>query len=69
MADSVNWVEKGAVTKIKDQEIQKSDDRLEWNSVIGKKAQGYWYYSAFLNFKTQFTDDLDIEENPFDIED
>ena len=49
------------ITKIKDQDIQKSDDRLEWNSVIGKKAQGYWYYSAFLNFKTQFTDDLDSD--------
>ena len=49
------------ITKIKDQDIQKSDDRLEWNSVLGKKAQGYWYYSAFLNFKTQFTDDLDSD--------
>lgn len=49
------------ITKIKDQDIQKSDDRLEWNSVIGKKAAGYWYYSAFLNFKTQFTDDLDSD--------
>ena len=49
------------VTKIKDQDIQKSDDRLEWNSVLGKKAKGYWFYSAFLNFKTQFTDDLDSD--------
>ena len=32
---------------------------LEWNSVVGKKAKGYWYYSMFLNFKTQFADDLD----------
>ena len=49
------------ITKIKDQDIQKSDDRLEWNSVLGKKAKGYWFYSAFLNFKTQFTDDLDSD--------
>lgn len=49
------------ITKIKDQDIQKSDDRLEWNSVLGKKATDYWYYSAFLNFKTQFTDDLDSD--------
>ena len=46
------------ITKIKEQDIQKSDDRLEWNSVLGKKAKGYWNYSLFLNFKTQFTDDL-----------
>jgi hypothetical protein len=49
------------ITKIKDQDIRKSDDRLEWNSVLGKKAKGYWYYSALLNFKTQFTDDLDSD--------
>lgn len=49
------------VTKIMGQDIQKSDDRLEWNSVLGKKAKGYWYFSAFLNFKTQFTDDLDSD--------
>lgn len=46
------------VTKIKEQDIQKSDDRLEWNSTMSKKAKGYWNYSLFLNFKTQFTDDL-----------
>jgi len=33
---------------------KKTDDRLELNSLLGKKATGYWYYSAFLNFKTQF---------------
>tara|TARA_B110000977_G_scaffold25412_1_gene31363 strand:- start:2591 stop:3442 length:852 start_codon:yes stop_codon:yes gene_type:complete len=49
------------ITKIKEQDIQKSDDRLEWNSVLGKKAKGYWNYSLFLNFKTQFTDDLNSE--------
>ncbi len=32
----------------------KSDDRLEFTSIGGKKAGGYWYYSAFLNFRTQF---------------
>jgi hypothetical protein len=49
------------LTKIKGQDVQKSDDRIEWNSLIGKKASGYWFYSAFLNFKTQFADDLDSD--------
>ena len=49
------------ITKIKTQDIQKSNDRLEWNSVLGKKAKGNWNYSLFLNFKTQFTDDLNSE--------
>ena len=34
---------------------KKTDDRFEFNSIYGKKASGYWSYSAFLNFKTQFT--------------
>lgn len=35
---------------------KKTNDRLEFNSLLGKKASGEWYYSAFLNFRTQFTD-------------
>ena len=42
------------INKLKGQEQQKTDDRLEINSVVGKKAEGEWYYSYFLNFKTQF---------------
>ncbi|MDR7208524.1 DUF3078 domain-containing protein [Flavobacterium piscis] len=34
---------------------KKTDDRLEFNSIVGKKAFGEWYYSYFLNFRTQFT--------------
>lgn len=34
---------------------KKTDDRLEINSVLGKKATERWFYSAFVNFKTQFT--------------
>ena len=34
---------------------KKTDDKFEFNSVLGKKAFGQWYYSYFLNFRTQFT--------------
>ncbi len=34
---------------------KKTDDRLELNSIVGKKAFEDWYYSLFLNFRTQFT--------------
>lgn len=34
---------------------KKTDDRLEINSLLGKKLTERWYYSAFINFKTQFT--------------
>lgn len=41
------------LTKLKGQDATKSDDRIEFTSLLGKKAKGYWFYSAFLNFKTQ----------------
>lgn len=34
---------------------KKTDDRLEFNSIYGKKAFKEWYFSFILNFKTQFT--------------
>lgn len=42
------------LTKIEDQDTQKTDDRLEFNSLLGKKAKGNWFYSAFFNARTQF---------------
>lgn len=58
------------ITKIKGSDTQKTDDRLEINSLLGKKASGYWYYSAFLNFKTQMDtgydpDDRDVRNSHF----
>lgn len=42
------------INKLKGEDHKKTDDRLEINSLLGKKAKGEWYYSAFMNFKTQF---------------
>ncbi|MGL2965466.1 DUF3078 domain-containing protein [Flavobacterium sp. XGLA_31] len=47
------------LTKIQGQDLQKTDDRFEFNSLLGKKASGEWYYSAFFNFKTQFDSGFD----------
>ena len=44
------------LTKSKNAEFaKKTDDRFELNSVVGIKASKKWYYSAFFNFKTQFS--------------
>lgn len=37
-----------------DDDIQKNDDKLEINVKYGMSAFNDWYYSALLNFKTQF---------------
>lgn len=48
------------LTKIKDQDMTKSDDRLEFTSLYGKKVgESNWYYSGFLNFKTQMDSGFD----------
>lgn len=47
------------LTKIKDGKTAKTDDRLELNSLWGKKAKGEWYYSIFFNFKTQMDSGFD----------
>jgi len=43
---------------------KKTDDRFELNSVYGYEAGKNWYYSAFANFKTQFTDGYDYSTSP-----
>lgn len=51
------------LTKIKgDNQIAKTDDRLELNSLWGKKAKGDWYYSLFFNFKTQMDSGYDKDD-------
>ncbi|RZJ63154.1 MAG: DUF3078 domain-containing protein, partial [Flavobacterium sp.] len=60
--DGWNWDNKfiasyGLVKTRTSSFAKKTDDRIEINSLVGHrmKAASRWYYSAFLNFKTQFT--------------
>src|SRR5690554_2508034 len=42
---------------------RKTNDRIELNSIIGTKVTDTnWYYSFFINFKTQFTDGYDYKK-------
>ncbi len=45
------------LTKTKDQEFaRKTNDRFELNSILGRQIkESNWYYSFFMNFKTQMT--------------
>ncbi|MNX29881.1 hypothetical protein D3C86_600330 [compost metagenome] len=58
--DDITWDNKvlasyGLLQTKNDDFTKKTDDRLEFNSIVGKKAFGQWYYSYFLNFRTQFS--------------
>lgn len=44
---------------------KKTDDRFEFNSLLGKKASGDWSYSFFVNFKTQFTKGYEYGKDEF----
>jgi len=54
------------LTKIKDDEFaRKTSDRLEFNSIAGKQLKNSnWYYSWFLNFRTQFSKGYEYSEDP-----
>lgn len=58
--DKVTWdnriIADYGLTKNKDDEFgRKTNDRLELNSIVGRQIkESNWYYSFFLNFKTQF---------------
>lgn len=54
------------LTNSKDDGIRKTDDRLELNSILGKKLKESWSASFFMNFKTQFTDGYDYEDDFID---
>lgn len=51
------------LTKNENEKLQKTDDRIELNTLVGKKAWGNWSYSFFANFKTQFTDGFDYNND------
>ena len=63
-SENITWDTKFIVaygmSKNEDEDQKKTDDRLEINSVIGKKASGNWYYSWFFNGKTQ----MDVGYDP-----
>ncbi|CAM2850957.1 DUF3078 domain-containing protein [Flavobacterium frigoris] len=68
--DAVVWDNKFilayGLSKIKgNNKTAKTDDRLELNSIWGKKAKGDWYYSMFFNFKTQM--DTGYDKNDVNI--
>lgn len=52
------------LTKNKGEQYKrKTNDRIELNSIVGTKVTNTnWYYSFFINFKTQFTDGYDYKK-------
>lgn len=52
------------VTINDDDGMRKTDDRLELNSVLGRAMKRkYWKFSFFMNFRTQFSDAYDYNDD------
>ena len=54
-------------TRFKDSEFdQKTNDRLEFNSTLGRRIkETNWYFSFFINFRTQFDEGFDERDEEF----
>ena len=61
LRDDITWDNKfildyGLTKQRSDDFARKTSDRLEFNSIAGKQInESNWYYSLFLNFRTQIT--------------
>lgn len=67
--DKISWTNRlmadYGVTRIREDEFsRKTNDRLEFNSILGRQIkESNWYYSWFLNFKTQFSSGYEFDED------
>ncbi len=67
--DKLSWnnrlIGEYGITKNRDDKYsRKTNDRLELNSILGRQIkESNWYYSLFLNFKTQFAPGYEFNED------
>ncbi len=54
-----NKQEDASSARKKDLGYRKTDDQLVLNSTLGKKINGFWNASFFMNFNSQFQDGFD----------
>jgi len=57
--DEWNWDNKlitgYGLSHINNEGYRKTNDRFEFNSLLGLKSKGYWFFSFFTNFRTQYS--------------
>jgi len=52
------------LSHINNEGYRKTNDRFEFNSLLGLKSEGNWFFSFFTNFKTQYTRGFDYRKTP-----
>ena len=52
------------LSHISDKGYRKTTDEFEFNSLLGLKSKGYWFFSFFGNLRTQYTTGYDYSKTP-----
>ena len=52
------------LSHVKGQGYRKTEDRFEYNSLLGLKSKGYWFFSFFTNFRNQYARGYDYSKEP-----
>ena len=66
--NNLNWdsrINTGfGLSHISDKGYRKTDDRFEFNSLLGVKTGKYWFFSFIANFRTQYTEGFNYKKEP-----
>jgi hypothetical protein len=66
--DNVNWdsrlITGYGLSHLSENGLRKTDDRFEFNTLLGVKTTKYWFFSFIANFKTQYTKGFDYKKEP-----
>ncbi|APG65755.1 hypothetical protein LPB136_10430 [Tenacibaculum todarodis] len=52
------------LSHVDDKGFRKTNDQFEYNSLLGLKSKGLWFFSFFNNITTQFTRGYDYSQTP-----
>ena len=52
------------LSHISDKGYRKTNDEFEYNSLLGLKSKGYWFFSFFTNLRTQYSRGYDYSKDP-----
>lgn len=66
--NNLNWdsriITGYGLSYISDKGYRKTNDRFEFNSLLGLKTGKYWFFSFLANFRTQYTKGFDYKKDP-----
>ena len=66
--NNLNWdsriITGYGLSYISDKGYRKTNDRFEYNSLLGLKTSKYWFFSFLANFRTQYTKGYDYKKEP-----